>query len=119
MELKLTNAKSIEHIRQTAIVHAASVPEASWGGPGVDHYAANSATDPNVTAHPVKVPNLSGRQILAAWYTVHDRVHGVANFEIIHVYESSATEVKLEAKVKASAPPEFLRIAIHLLVIGY
>jgi hypothetical protein len=115
--MKLTNAKSIDHIRLTAIVHAASIPETAWGGPGVDHYVADAAGHA-LTTQKFKLPKLDG-QILAAWYTVHDRCHSVASFEVINVHEVSATEVTLEVSLKKGAPDDYLRIAIHLLTVSY
>lgn len=110
--VKLTSAKALGHATHSVIVHAPSIPEASWGGPGVPHFPSNDVSN---TTHEIKIPNLpAGAILLAAWYTLSDRVHAVEHFELIDVNVADDTDVQLEVRSVVNAP-DYLRISIHVL----
>jgi hypothetical protein len=110
--VKLASAKTLGHATHSVIVHAPSIPEVSWGGPGVPHLPSNDVSN---TKHEIKIPNLpTGAILLAAWYTLSDRVHAVEHFELIDVNVSDDTDVQLDVRSVVNAP-DYLRISIHVL----
>ncbi len=110
--IKLASTKVLGHSTHSVIVHAPSIPEASWGGPGVPHFPSNDVSN---TTHEIKIPNLpTGATLLAAWYTLTDRVHAVEHFEVIDVNVLDDTDVQLDVRSVANAP-DFLRLSIHVL----